>query len=269
MDEKTGGTPSIASGQPTTYLLYLPVRNTLVDASAAVGVPVGSYIAGTGPQNALAVPNAPSTSSTRAVGDIAPLLRGGSDAIVWYGTSIQQGGVASRAGTLYDSIIGRQLNREVLNFGFAGHGIMDIAVAKYLVRLSAAVIVVDCLPNMNAASVARKTVPLVRYLRANGHATTPIVLVENTHGANTGQWFNSQQTASTIAMDAALRDAYNQLQAEGDPALHYVRGSQLFAGQEGEGLLANPTVGGTHPSDIGEYDMAAFYVPFFRDLLGP
>jgi hypothetical protein len=63
-------------------------------------------------------------------------------------------------------------------------------------------------------------------------------------------------------MDAALMDAYNQLQAEGDPALHYVRGSQLFAGQEGEGLLANPTVGGTHPSDIGEYDMAAFYVRF-------
>ena len=33
---------------------------------------------------------------------------------------IQQGGVASRAGNLYDATIGRRLSREVLNFGFAG-----------------------------------------------------------------------------------------------------------------------------------------------------
>lgn len=58
-------------------------------------------------------------------------LRGGSEQIVWYGTSIQQGGVASRAGNLYDAIIARRLSREVLNFGFAGNGHEDIGVAKY------------------------------------------------------------------------------------------------------------------------------------------
>ena len=40
--------PSAWTGKNTTYLLYLPVRNSLADASAAVGVPTGSYIAGTG-----------------------------------------------------------------------------------------------------------------------------------------------------------------------------------------------------------------------------
>ena len=105
-----------------SYILYLPVRNTLVDNSGFIGVPPGSYIAGT-------PPNAPA-----APGDTAPVLKGGDDQIVWYGTSIQQGGVASRAGNLYDAIIGRRLSREVLNFGFAGASCWCYSVHSFRLR---------------------------------------------------------------------------------------------------------------------------------------
>jgi hypothetical protein len=93
MDASTGGTPAAYSGRNTTYLLYLPVRNTLVDDSAAVGVPSGAYIAGTAAQTALR-PTAPGfvepgpASAVAAAGDVAPVLRGGSDAIVWYATGL-------------------------------------------------------------------------------------------------------------------------------------------------------------------------------------
>ena len=120
---------------------------------------------------------------------------------------IQQGGVASRAGNLYDAIIGRRLSREVLNFGFAGNGHDDIGVAKYLVTLNAAVIVLDCLPNMNAASVAAKTVPLVNYLRAHGHATTPIVLAEIPPTTCEDSWFNLASLQKNADMNAALHTA--------------------------------------------------------------
>ena len=92
--------PSAWTKKNTTYLLYLPVRNTLVDDSGTVGVPSGFYIAGT-------------AAEQPAVGDAAPVLKGSKHQIVWYGTSIQQGGVASRAGNLYDAIISRRLSREV------------------------------------------------------------------------------------------------------------------------------------------------------------
>ena len=42
------------------------------------------------------------------------LTLAGKGQVVWYGTSIQQGGVASRAGNLYDAIIGRRLSRRAL-----------------------------------------------------------------------------------------------------------------------------------------------------------
>jgi hypothetical protein len=50
-------------------------------------------------------------------------------------------------------------------------------------------------------------------------------------------------------------------------SLHYVHGYQLFAGEEGEGKLTNPTVGGTHPSDLGQYEIADFYVGFLPSVL--
>ena len=85
---------------------------------------------------------------------------------------------AQRAGTAYDAILSRALHREILNFGFAGNGHEDIGVAKYLVTLDAAVIVLDCLPNMGTATVGASSpatpcsVPLcaARTLNATGQA---------------------------------------------------------------------------------------------------
>ena len=62
-------------------------------------------------------------------------------------------------------------------------------------------------------------------------------------------------------MNKELRAAYEELVKGGDTKLHYVRGEDILAGEEGEGKLTNPTVtnptvGGTHPSDLGQYDMA-------------
>ena len=109
----------------------------------------------------------------------------------------QQGGTQNKgavsfsflAGNLYDAIIARRLSREILNFGFAGNGHEDIGVAKHITKLAAAVIVLDCLPNMNPATVKAKTVPIVKYLRANGHATTPIVMAEIPPLLSEANWY--------------------------------------------------------------------------------
>ena len=58
--------------------------------------------------------------------------------IVWYGTSIAQGGVASRPGMAFTNILSRRLGRPVLNFGFSGNGHMDVGVGVWLAQLDAA-----------------------------------------------------------------------------------------------------------------------------------
>ena len=74
-----------------------------------------------------------------------------------YGTSIQQGGVASRAGNTYDAVISRALDREVLNLGFANNGVMELSVGRLIADIKeASVIVIDCLPNMNTDQVMNR-----------------------------------------------------------------------------------------------------------------
>jgi len=99
--------------RPVTYLLYLPLRNAPATISLTPYVQTGtdSVLCG-GDGVAKCAPGV----------DTAPQMA--NPPIVWYGTSIQQGGVASRAGTAYDAVIARTLSREVLNLGFANNGIV-------------------------------------------------------------------------------------------------------------------------------------------------
>jgi hypothetical protein len=50
--------------------------------------------------------------------------------VVFYGTSITQGGCASRPGMSYQAILGRQLNLNHINLGFSGNGKGEAAVAR-------------------------------------------------------------------------------------------------------------------------------------------
>ena len=156
------GLDPLPGGAPARYLLFLSLRGAISDAS--VGVQAGASL----------------QRDASYGGNSDGVTLAGRKPVVWYGTSIDQGGVASRPGSTYTNILTRVLRRVVLNFGFAGNGVMELSVAKYLTTIDAAAIVIDCLPNMQPAAVSNRTAPLVQYLRANGHASTPIVLAAGT-----------------------------------------------------------------------------------------
>jgi hypothetical protein len=240
--------PPVLAGEQTTYLIYLPLRN----APASMNI----TLLGRG--------------TISASGGSAPTLA--NPPVLWYGTSIQQGGVASRAGNTYDAIISRALSREVINLGFANNGVEEISVGKLLCDIKeAAAIVIDCLPNMNTAQVTNRTAPLVKYLRANGHKLTPIVLAEGT--PTPGDWLNSSVNRHWgNGKNSALAAEYDKLIAGGeDPKLlHYVSANQLFSktltpGPEGRDT--NPTVCGIHSSDLGQYEIAEFYTGFLPTVM--
>ena len=55
--------------------------------------------------------------------------------VVAYGTSIMQGGCASRTGMASTNIMSRDLNCEVINLGFSGEGKMDFPMARALASI--------------------------------------------------------------------------------------------------------------------------------------
>lgn len=179
--------------------------------------------------------------------------------VVFYGTSITHGASASRPGMVHTAIIGRHLDVPVVNLGFSGNGRMDAAVGDFLTDIDAAVYVIDCLPNMNAAQVLEKCGALVRQLRAK-RPDTPIILVEDRRYTN--EWIRPSQVKFHDANHAALKSVFDALQKEGVAHLHYIAGDNLL-GDDAEGAAD-----GSHPSDLGFMRQAAVMEPVIRQVMG-
>lgn len=178
--------------------------------------------------------------------------------IVFYGTSITHGACASRPGMVHTAILGRRLDRPVVNLGFSGNGRMDKAVGDYLVQVDAAAYVIDCLPNMVPADVSAKCVPLVKQLR-EAKPQVPTVLVEDRRFTN--DWILPEKQKFHTANHAALRTAFEKLQADGVKGLLYIPGDKLY-GEDSEGATD-----ASHANDLGFMRQAEIFEPFLREAL--
>jgi len=214
------------------YILYLPLYNGV--ESVEIGLP-----------------------SDAAFGP-APDRYKGLKPVVFYGTSILQGGCAARTGMAYPSIIGRMLDWPTINLGFSGNGKMEPEVAKLLAELDPAVYVLDSLPNVDATEAAERLTPLIRILRA-AHPATPIVLVENVTYTNSR--YVASRDARATGVNAVLRKQYDTMTASGDRNVFYVPTSDLL------GIDGEDTVDGTHPTDLGFVRMAKGIAPVVQKAL--
>lgn len=178
--------------------------------------------------------------------------------VVFYGTSIMQGGVSSRPGMSITAILGRRLDCPTINLGFSGNGTMDLPVGELLTEIDASVYVIDCLPNMTPAMVAERTEPLVRLLR-DARPDTPILLVEDRTYANATFVESSRQRHA--GSRAALHAAYMNLRTSGVKHLFRLEGDNLV-GDDGEG-----EVDGSHPSDLGMVRYCDAYERVLRPIL--
>ncbi len=70
--------------------------------------------------------------------------------IVVYGTSIAQGACASRPGLAWTNILGRKLDRPVINLAFSGNGKLEKELIELLSEIDASLYVLDCLPNLTS-----------------------------------------------------------------------------------------------------------------------
>lgn len=212
------------------YHINLPLYNGV--KSLEIGIPAGAAF----------TPIAPRTNKP----------------ILFYGTSITQGGCASRPGLAFVSILGRRLDRPILNFGFSGNGLFEIEVGRFLTELAPSIFVIDCVGNSTTEYITERTEPLVRLLR-EGHPSTPIMLLDRPLFPNAD--LVSHGVMDPISKNTAQHQAYERLLASGVSNLHY-RDSHDLIGTDGEG-----TVDGSHPNDLGMMRYADALEPGVRRLL--
>lgn len=176
--------------------------------------------------------------------------------IAIYGTSIVQGGCASRPGLAWPAILGRQMDLPVINLGFSGAGRMEPAVVDVLAELDPSLFIIDCLWNIGdqrSPEIEARVTHLATALREK-HASTPILFVGQSDIRN-----ERHPSGATKAQERAVQ----ALQAKGMKGLHLV-GGNLLLGFDREG-----TVDGVHPNDLGMMRHADALAPIVQALLRP
>ena len=221
--------------QMREYMLYLPLYDCL--DSLFIGTPEGY---------ALEQPVLDSPRRSRPV--------------VMYGTSILQGGCASRAGMAHTAILSRWLDREVINLGFSGNAHLDTEVAQLIASVEdPSVIVLDYVPNCTAKLIEDKGLGFFRIVR-DAHPDVPVVFVENpeyTHSV-----LDLKIAGEIKAKNDAQRALYESLRKAGEKKLYYVKGKGM-TGDDGEAA-----VDGVHFTDLGMMRYACHLYPVLKKLIG-
>ncbi len=179
--------------------------------------------------------------------------------IVAYGTSILQGGCASRTGMAATNIIGRELNCEVVNLGFSGEGKQDTYIARAMATIpDVDVFLLDPVPNCTEMMCDTLTYNFVKTLRAL-RPDVPIVMLEGPiyPYARYDSFFGKYLPKK----NDAFRRNYERLKAENPNNLYYVT-SEGLDGPEDDG-----TVDGIHLTDLGFLHYANKMIPILRPLL--
>ena len=179
--------------------------------------------------------------------------------VVMYGTSILQGGCASRPGMAFTNILSRELDREVVNLGFSGNGRLDLEIAEWMAQAeNPALYVLDALPNCHSEWVEERLEPFFRILR-RAHPDVPVVFVE--HAPYPAAAFDRQRADDIAARNAAQRAVYERLRKNGEKRIFYIKGEKLL-GQDGE-----DTVEGIHFTDLGMVRYAEAVLPTLKKAL--
>jgi len=177
--------------------------------------------------------------------------------IVFYGTSITQGACASRPGMAHTNIISRQLDRDVINFGFSGNGRMEEPIANLISDSNPIFYVIECMPNMYPDLVSSNTIPLIDTIRSKD-PNTPIILVDLFTSPLTA--LDKNAIKGTNEMNNALKTQYDKMINNGYNNIFYLE-TQSALGDDFEG-----TVDAVHFTDLGFIRYSDFLVKKFKEL---
>jgi hypothetical protein len=178
--------------------------------------------------------------------------------VVAYGTSILQGGCASRPGMAHTNILMRRLNREVINLGFSGNGKLDYEIAEVMAQCDASLYILDFMPNVNLQQIVEKTEKFFSIIR-NKKPDVPVLFIENPVFPPAQYKIADMQDIEQ--RNKALNAIVAKLKKDGDQNV-WILSSQPMIGDDGEA-----TVDGVHFTDLGFMRYAEYLFPVIKKIL--
>ncbi len=163
--------------------------------------------------------------------------------VVFYGSSITQGGCASHPGNAYANIISRKLNLDFVNLGFSGSCHGENVMAQYVSEMEMCAFVYDYDHNAQTLTELEENHESFFKILREKQPKLPIVIVtaaDNHFGQNVEK------------RKEIIRRTYLNAVAEGDENVYFLDGQTIYA----DVGLSLCTVDKVHPNDLGFWCMA-------------
>lgn len=165
-----------------------------------------------------------------------------SSPVVYYGSSITQGGCSSRPGNTYQSIISRRLGCDFINLGFSGNAKGEPLMAEYIAGLDMSAFVYDYDHNAPSAAHLEKTHAQMFKIIRRAHPDVPVIILSRP---------KYYLTADEKRRFEIIKATYDSAAALGDANVYLIDGKTLMADASDNGTVDN-----CHPNDWGFVCMA-------------
>lgn len=183
--------------------------------------------------------------------------------IIYYGSSITQGGCASRPGNCYTNIITRNLNLDHINLGFSGSGRGEQVMAQYIASQPMSLFVYDYDHNAPNVEHLSKTHEAFFLTIREKHPDLPIIMASRTDTPKT-----LQIEEETIRCREVILNTYENALKRGDKQVRFIDGIKVFDTCNEIGATPDScTVDGVHPNDLGFACMAKVFGDAIKKML--
>ena len=174
--------------------------------------------------------------------------------VVYYGSSITNGGCCTRPGMTYEAQITRMLNVDHHNLGFGGSAKGELAIAEYVAGLDMLAFVYDYDYNAPDAEYLSETHEKMFRIIREKQPTLPIIIVSRP------QYLDINKRDERFAV---IKRTYDNAKASGDENVYLIPGWTFF-----EEIGNDYTVDDVHPTDLGFMYMARGIGKLLGEILG-
>ena len=173
--------------------------------------------------------------------------------IIYYGSSITQGGCASKPGSSYQSILSRRFNCNYINLGFSGNAKGEKEITDYIKGLDMSIFVMDYDHNAPSTEHLKATHQKMFQAIRSAQPNLPILIMTRP---------KYYLTTEEKMRHEIIYNTYTTAKEQGDKKVYFLSGRQLM-----KIALDNGTVDNCHPTDSGFFSMACAIEEVFKEIL--